>query len=584
MVNAERTIRHLRLRASDETQVRGVVLRLEDALRTASLPDTYGRRLVVVRKLNLGRIPAGVSPQWLAMSLERHMANQTIKIVHGILPNAGSADAVWFRDVLEVQTALALRLAKGRSAQDWYWPLAVNGWKPTWSIKESLRWLAFSVASCVEASVALPHWTLKLYHVGMIGILLESLHQGDGAKLLQLCATSSFVRSGEYEDQMIDEDDRIVWLQTMMQSVGFELGFGLSLDRASQSNPASRQLKQSTHSQASPTGNGKIVPNNLITNVQLETGKPSDDSNHDGRNTLAEHLSRTTGNRTTIESLASNELEQEGKGLVDELVIGGVETPSPGRLSTDKASRSDNFNDVQFDELALNSASVELYGEATIAGGLLFLLLALEKLGYPQWISVSKEWDSYYLIRLIFSKLLERLSVALADPVWLMVEGNQSRMIPASFVAPALWMELCEDQVSFCMAQQDSGKQLWDGAGRLLLAQWSSETPSAVSSWLEQKQLCRISHSKPNSPLPNLVAQAWLNACRRWLRRYVGLGLADLVLRPSQLSLTPTHVDFEFDLNLTDIRIRRAGLDIDPGWVSWFGRVVAFHYGRGSGA
>jgi hypothetical protein len=26
------------------------------------------------------------------------------------------------------------------------------------------------------------------------------------------------------------------------------------------------------------------------------------------------------------------------------------------------------------------------------------------------------------------------------------------------------------------------------------------------------------------------------------------------------------------------MRIRRAGLDIDPGWVPWLGRVVSFHY------
>jgi hypothetical protein len=27
--------------------------------------------------------------------------------------------------------------------------------------------------------------------------------------------------------------------------------------------------------------------------------------------------------------------------------------------------------------------------------------------------------------------------------------------------------------------------------------------------------------------------------------------------------------------------VRRLGLDIDPGWLPWFGRVVAFHYRQG---
>jgi hypothetical protein len=33
-----------------------------------------------------------------------------------------------------------------------------------------------------------------------------------------------------------------------------------------------------------------------------------------------------------------------------------------------------------------------------------------------------------------------------------------------------------------------------------------------------------------------------------------------------------------FDLAAADVRVRRSGLDIDPGWVPWLGRVVRFHY------
>ena len=70
----------------------------------------------------------------------------------------------------------------------------------------------------------------------------------------------------------------------------------------------------------------------------------------------------------------------------------------------------------------------------------------------------------------------------------------------------------------------------------------------------------------------------WLDACRRWLRRIGGLGLASLVARPGRLALTGTHADLFFGLAQTDLRVRRLGLDIDPGWLPWFGRVVAFHY------
>jgi hypothetical protein len=82
-------------------------------------------------------------------------------------------------------------------------------------------------------------------------------------------------------------------------------------------------------------------------------------------------------------------------------------------------------------------------------------------------------------------------------------------------------------------------------------------------------------------PDAELVAGALLTAARRWLRRFARIGLHDLVRRVGALSVTRTHLDVHFDLRAVDIRIRRAGLDLDPGWLPWLGRVVAFHYGYG---
>ena len=45
-----------------------------------------------------------------------------------------------------------------------------------------------------------------------------------------------------------------------------------------------------------------------------------------------------------------------------------------------------------------------------------------------------------------------------------------------------------------------------------------------------------------------------------------------------KVTLTRTDLDVTLALDLADVRIRRIGLDLDPGWVPWFGRVVRFHY------
>lgn len=84
---------------------------------------------------------------------------------------------------------------------------------------------------------------------------------------------------------------------------------------------------------------------------------------------------------------------------------------------------------------------------------------------------------------------------------------------------------------------------------------------------------------EPDATL-SAAATAWLAQARHWLRRDAGLGLASLVRRPGGIACTPTHVDLHFRLADTDLRVRRLGLDVDPGWLAWFGRVVQFHFHR----
>jgi hypothetical protein len=54
--------------------------------------------------------------------------------------------------------------------------------------------------------------------------------------------------------------------------------------------------------------------------------------------------------------------------------------------------------------------------------------------------------------------------------------------------------------------------------------------------------------------------------------------MRDIVRRPGYVTLTRTDLDVTLAIDSADVRIRRIGLDLDPGWVPWFGRVVRFHY------
>jgi hypothetical protein len=65
---------------------------------------------------------------------------------------------------------------------------------------------------------------------------------------------------------------------------------------------------------------------------------------------------------------------------------------------------------------------------------------------------------------------------------------------------------------------------------------------------------------------------------RRWCWRTGKVTVRDVVSRTGVFSVNRTDLDVSLPIEEADIRVRRIGLDLDPGWLPWFGRVVRFHY------
>lgn len=116
-----------------------------------------------------------------------------------------------------------------------------------------------------------------------------------------------------------------------------------------------------------------------------------------------------------------------------------------------------------------------------------------------------------------------------------------------------------------------------------------AEGPREVLPWQILRLALRHARVPANDPLhralesvPPVVEPVgrWLLAAHREAVRLTGLTLRQLITRPALVSLSPTHIDVLFRPGDADIRIRSAGLDFDPGWVPWLGRVIAFHYSR----
>jgi hypothetical protein len=77
------------------------------------------------------------------------------------------------------------------------------------------------------------------------------------------------------------------------------------------------------------------------------------------------------------------------------------------------------------------------------------------------------------------------------------------------------------------------------------------------------------------------VLRGWTLAVRRWCWREARMTVREIVERRGAVWMTRADLDVTLPLREADVRIRRVGLDIDPGWVPWLGvhgRVVRFHY------
>lgn len=116
-----------------------------------------------------------------------------------------------------------------------------------------------------------------------------------------------------------------------------------------------------------------------------------------------------------------------------------------------------------------------------------------------------------------------------------------------------------------------------------------SEMDRAVLPWQVLRSIVRLARIPENDPLAIALADTppadgplagWLLALNRLSLKCCRLTLRELVTRPALVTLSPTHVDLFFYSSEANPRLRRAALDLDPGWVPWLSRVITYHFNR----
>jgi hypothetical protein len=509
-----RRVRTLRIRSPGEEEARRAAIVLADALHTASMPVAERGQMLLVRKLDLGRISPRASAATLALLVERALREVRMAAVPFDLPGATGANAVLVPGRAEAIARLARLHARRIEAREWFWEAAVPAWNAGLSRGE--RWVAL-----LEAAHALPEAVL---------VTAEVVREAVRAKV---------------EDELLDAvslGQVRHWLRAEGWSVAAPAKAG-----------SMKSLLAPHHAEIIRRWHRQAVPNEWLTWMVLmlavaERPARAADAQLPARAAAwlaaeaervdtalrAEPKVRDTPARAANDSLPAESAPElaithgalakpEAAGTSESSVAPEIEK----RVELADAPITSAKNELTAAPPAANRAAA-LSGEHTRFAGLLFLVPVLERLGFPEFLeehpSLVESQFPVGLLRFIGArtgmKPHDPMSLALGDAE--PFEFEKLRGLPE----PA----------------------------RALLA----------------------------SPLPrgriDTPQIAWLTTLRRWCRRHARIGLASLVRRPGRVSFSLTHLDICFDLAAADLRVRRAALDVDPGWVPWLGRVVSFQY------
>lgn len=573
--NAARRVRAVRLRAPSADLIRHGALLLEDALHTASLPETDPGRVLIVRSLAVGRIARGQSPSALALRIEERVRGLVASAIYAADPAARESAAVFFRDDVEPTVLLARRIAGRADTSDWFWPLALPGWNPGLERGAALRGLLHGLAARPGGAVAVATLIEDLGQRRLLDEVLSQLREPDGPDLLRQAGWSRPPGSrlahrpptlpgagllapwrdivARWIDRWGADDARSVWLVAMIL-VAARPGRAADPDLPARSTDLVAALAASIRTKSAPPA------------VARRPDGPSGPG--DPHPPLPDRPAR----------------------------------PAPPRMIGDGST-----------ELPPAAAPRFSGSSLTLHAGLYFLLPVLIRLGFPDWVAAHPSEIERDLPERLLRHAARRLRIPANDPVLRPLSEHLLGERPArsdalgrsragarrdrsggldalpdtpsarGFMVPTVWRRGIAEPGNRLVRLGDrpgAARILLDGSGRLPLALWRGRAPADARRLLDGSPIARGGGPRWRSDRA-VVLDAWWLAIDRWCRRVAGIRPGDLVRRPGRIEATRTHFDIVFDLASADIRVRRAGLDLDPGWLPWLGRIVAFHYVTG---
>jgi hypothetical protein len=547
----DRHIRRSYLRVQEGVSRHRISYSLEEALRLAVLPGEEQGRIYCFRRVSLSGIPAEANRRVWMERVEHALIAHASQAVHASHPRASAANAIYFNNLEEALGTLLADALRGADGAAWTKP----AWFPT-----SLLGLESGTSYDRQIPAILERLRPPAFAPGAAAaIVFAALGDADPAGLLSAIPTDSlreWLRAFDDEKASVGEASALPLpqkLRTALERAASHFGWkdpstiwlalqatlcvspsawvaGSALKRA---RAMLRMLEAEQRHDASDR-NASSIRDSHATALVFD-----DDDQLAMRTPPARDQSRMPSLQSeraaATESQVSSPAPEDGASLIDSSL-------APGQSSSSRQLPDPSDNLEVFPRAVRREdrteAHPQLLGSATAAAGLFFLLNALRRVGMPPALAAFPALAEARFATHILKRLAIDAGVADGDPILLCLQSSLEEFTLDSEVLAALHR------------QPEA---------------WPIGFPPSSRSNLDEEYFLSV----------------WTFAVRRWCWRAARLPVREIVERKGRVWQTRTDIDVTLPLAEADIRIRGVGLDIDPGWLPWFGvhgRVVRFHY------
>jgi len=632
-----RRVHKLRLRGQDEGSLGDAVTALQDAFRIASLPGIPPHGLLLVRKLELGTFASRASSLALSQLIDERIRALATTAVCVDRHERPQQDLVWFSDPAQAAIRLAELVAAKRAPDAWYWPMVFPSWRPGMTLETTLQAIASDLEDEPPAHTVVARVIEDLHARNSIDAIIQAINPGLAQNLL----VDAGIFSGPERRTLANADAEAHRSQIRLEPAWIA-SIERAIAACGPRDPRTLLLCYSTLTTRNPaltadTNLLRLIENTIEAIARNRPGAKYASSEIEAsgrqRNGLAVAIRAASPAQPGWQDQANAKPKQteEGPRAIDppgdrersggrgefpevesnnrssvaatntmvpaDALASAIDTkPRPATVADgrDRSSVSDPF--LPADELHPVAASDEdKPGETRLAPfsdlvdsdqcGLMFLISLLNRLSIEQLLAQNPALAALNFPARMIVDIARRLRVSPNHPLI----SNLPELPPLesgsleSFTCPDGWRHLIgvrgEDQAilhRFSLASSNSRFFITDHSRKLLLYLGRDNPPR----WM--KRLAIIEHARfRGSPGLNDLGRTMQLLMSRYLRRFAGMSLRQLINRSGRLASSKTHLDILFETKQMDIRIRRSGLDVDPGWVAWLARVVQYHYEDG---